>query len=156
MSFHIWGVCRKIASFKIFVVVIPKEGLADGALLLLAWHRQQMCNLYPSQIIWYSQCHTKRRNNWALPVNLSFDMTSKIFKKTCFCGTCLISLFSNIHKGALFKLSTLFSKTSIINFICVVSNTTTTPTPFKWLKQFRTNKNQNVNMDHNRITFNFG
>ena len=35
------GVCRKNLSFKIFVVVIPKEGLVGGAppIVLLVWHR---------------------------------------------------------------------------------------------------------------------
>ncbi len=42
-----WGMCRKNASFKVFVIVIPKEGLPGRprAIILLVWHRQRSLNL---------------------------------------------------------------------------------------------------------------
>ncbi len=33
--------------------------------LILVWHRLQNCSLLSSQIIFYSQCHVKRRFGWA-------------------------------------------------------------------------------------------
>ena len=32
---HTWSVCRKNTSFHILIIVIPKEGLANGASLIL-------------------------------------------------------------------------------------------------------------------------
>ncbi len=67
--------CRKNASFTIFVIVTPKEGLADSAPPIL---------FEPTYICWACSdiwCHTKRRIGAAPPANISFCMTTtKIIK----------------------------------------------------------------------------
>ena len=68
--------------YKVFVVVIPKEGLAGGALpiLPLVWHRLQIYNLQPSQIIFYSQCTVGVVPKEGLAGSLGMTMT-KILRR---------------------------------------------------------------------------
>ncbi len=72
---------------KIFVIVIPKEGLAGWTppILLLVWHRLQnrICkgsfhNFIVSGISKeiYSRCHIQRRIGGAQPTNPSLGMTT--------------------------------------------------------------------------------
>ena len=62
----------KNVSFKIFIIVIPKESFGMTP--------TPICNLQPSQIILYSQCHTKSQ---VPPANPSFGMaTANIVKDT--------------------------------------------------------------------------
>ena len=80
---YAWGVCPKNVSFKIFVVVIPKEWLVDRALpnIILVWH--QLCNITCKgcRLQIYRRYHTKRKIGVAMPANPSFVMTTtKIFK----------------------------------------------------------------------------
>ena len=83
-----WDVCCKNASFNIFVVIIPKEGLVDGSLpiLLLVWHR--LCNITSKgcRIEIYSQCHTERRIVEASPGHTSFRITPTKILKEAFYG----------------------------------------------------------------------
>ena len=74
---QLFDVRHEKKDFKVFVVLIPKEGLVGGALpiLILVWHRLKICNALPSQIITCSRCHTKRRIGEAPPTNPSFGMT---------------------------------------------------------------------------------
>ncbi len=53
----------------------PKDGLTGGVLpILLVWQQLLSCTLLPSQIIFYSRCHTQRSTSRALPAN-PFGMT---------------------------------------------------------------------------------
>ena len=55
---------------KIFVVVIPKEGLAVGVLpILFLWYDtdQQYFICDGSRVQFYSRCHTQRRFGWVRP-----------------------------------------------------------------------------------------
>ncbi len=57
---------------------IPKEGLVGGArpILLLVWkHRLENIICKDSRVQLYSQCHTQRRIDGALPANPSLGMT---------------------------------------------------------------------------------
>ena len=72
-----WIACCENPSVKIFVAIIPKEGLPCGGppILLLIWHLLYniICEGCRSQF--YSQCHTKGRIRGAPPTNPSFGMT---------------------------------------------------------------------------------
>ena len=79
---HNWAVCRKNVSLKVFVIVIPKEGLADGAppILLLVWlwlYNLICCNVFPVvHAISRCQCHTKIRIDPAPSAKFLFSMTT--------------------------------------------------------------------------------
>ncbi len=70
--------CHEKMCLKIFVDVIPKEGLASRApsILLLVWHWLQNKICEDSRIQCYSQCHTQRRIGWAPPASPSLGMTA--------------------------------------------------------------------------------
>ena len=72
--------CHEKMYLKIFVIVVPKEGLADLAspILLVVWHRLQNVISEDNRVKCYSRCHTQRRICEAPPPNPSFGMTTKL------------------------------------------------------------------------------
>ncbi len=76
--------CHGKTCLAIFVVVIPKEGLAGGdppiLLLDLVWHWLQNITCESSRVQFYSWCHTQRRISGAPPANPSLSMTTKILR----------------------------------------------------------------------------
>ncbi len=96
--------CRKNVPFKIFVVVVLKEGLVSRAppILLLVWHRLYNIVFGDCRFQIYSQC--KKGD----PSNPSFGTTTtKIFKKTCLCGLQLQRLPGATHMDLLLFQFTL-------------------------------------------------
>ena len=73
-SNDMWVVCRKSTSFKIFVVVIPKEGLTGGAwpIVLLLWHWLPNIICKDNRKQSYSGCLIKRRINRHQPLQSFF------------------------------------------------------------------------------------
>ncbi len=77
--------CHETMCLKIFVVVIPKEGLVGRAppTLLLVWHPLRNIILENRRVRLYSSCHTQRRICGSLPANHSLGITTtKILHKT--------------------------------------------------------------------------
>ncbi len=69
---------RKNASFKIFVVVIPKAGLAGASAAKPSFGMTPTIEfsiycVVSMDCIFFCRCHTRRRNDGALPTDASFD-----------------------------------------------------------------------------------
>ena len=70
--------CHGKTELKVFVVVIPKEGLTGRApsIFLLLWHQLQNIIYEGSNVKFYSRRHTQRRIGGALPAHPSLGMTT--------------------------------------------------------------------------------
>ncbi len=73
-------------TLKVFVIVIPKEGLAGGAppILLWIWHRLQNKIYEGSRVIFYSRWNTQRRIGGALACQFFFGYDNDKDLKVCF------------------------------------------------------------------------
>ncbi len=96
-----WGVCHKNMSFKIFVVVIPKEeiGRQGPANIFFGMTPTIQYNLWRVHILQiYSQCHTKRMIGRAPPANPSLVWRRQRSLKMHFCSTQLMFCYCKYSK----------------------------------------------------------
>ena len=106
--------CHGKMCHKIFVVVIPKEGLAS--ILLLVWHWPQNIICEGSRVQFYSRCHIQRRNGAPCQSFFGYDNDKNL--KAYFPMTQLVLWFANpvcLHFNT--KLNQCESKSNCQNVI---------------------------------------